>query len=86
MSRALSVHRSIIPVAERAKYLERLRVRQAHYAGAHCKFWVFEEVALAGAFIEFTESADATTLAHAHASSPEQVLDPARIYTEVEFA
>ena len=85
MPRALSIHRSIVPTGERTKFLERLRIRQQHYVGAKCKFWVFEESALAGAFIEFTEGPDAATLAAAHASSPDAVLDPARIYTEVEL-
>ena len=86
MPRALSIQRSIIPAPERAKYLERLKSRKEHYARANCKFWVFEEIALAGAFIEFTESTDPATLSGAHASAPESVLDPTRIYTEVELS
>ena len=85
MPRALSIHRSIVPAGDRAKYLARMLVRRAHYLNANCKFWVFEEAALTGAFIEFTEAADASTLAAAHAASPDRVLDPARIYTEVEL-
>jgi hypothetical protein len=85
MARALSVHRSIIPAPERARYLERLRLRKEHYVRSHCKFWVFEEVALAGAFIEFTEASEPSALSAAHAAAPEPVLDPARIYTEVEL-
>jgi hypothetical protein len=46
---------------------------------------VFEETGLPGAFLEFFEAPDAKTLARAHASSPERVLDPARIYHEVEL-
>ena len=85
MPRALSIHRSIVPVGDRATYFDRLRVRQAHYRSANCRFWVFEEAALAGAFIEFIEGPDAATLGAAHASSPDAVLDPARIYSEVEL-
>lgn len=85
MPRALSVQRSIVPSADRAKYIERLKARKAHYERAGCKFWVFEEVALAGAFIEFTESASADALSAAHAAAPEPVLDPDRIYNEVEL-
>jgi hypothetical protein len=85
MARALSIQRSIIPASDRARYFERLKARRDHYAHAKCKFWVFEELALAGAFIEFTEATDPAALAAAHASAPEPVLDPARIYTEVEF-
>lgn len=85
MARALSIKRSIVPLAERAKYLERLRARRNHYQRASCEFWVFEESALAGAFIEFVEAGDAATLEAAHAAAPEPVLDPARVYTEVEL-
>ncbi|MBI1809451.1 MAG: hypothetical protein HYR75_06080 [Gemmatimonadetes bacterium] len=86
MPRALSIQRSIVPAGERDKYLERLKTRRAHYERAGCKFWVFEEAALTGAFIEFTEASDAAKLAAAHAASPDRVLDPARIYTEVELS
>lgn len=85
MPRALSVHRAIVPSVDRARYLERLRARKDHYERAGCKFWVFEEAALAGAFIEFTESTDPAVLSAAHTGAPEQVLDPARIYVEVEL-
>ena len=85
MPRALSIQRSIVPAGDRAKYMEKLRVRKAHYASKGCKFWVFEEAALTGAFIEFTESTDAATLSAAHVTAPEAVLDPSRIYTELEL-
>jgi hypothetical protein len=83
MPRALSIKRSIVPALERAKYLERLRTRKAHYERAGCEFWAFEEAALTGAFIEFVEATDAATLEAAHAAAPDPVLDPARVYTEV---
>jgi hypothetical protein len=85
MPRALSIKRSIVPASERAKYLERLKTRKAHYQGAGCEFWAFEEAALTGAFIEFVEAHDADTLEAAHAGAPDPVLDPARIYTELEL-
>jgi hypothetical protein len=46
---------------------------------------VFEEAGLPGAFLEFFEAPDAATLASAHASAPDRVLDPARVYHEVEL-
>jgi len=85
MARALSIKRSIVPASERARYLERLKARKDYYKRAACEFWAFEEAALAGAFIEFVEAGDAATLEAAHAAAPEPVLDPARIYTEVEL-
>lgn len=65
--------------------MERLRARDAHYTAAGCKYWAFEEAALAGAFIEFTEAGDDATLRAAHASAPEPPLDPARIYLQVDL-
>jgi hypothetical protein len=86
MPRSLAVQRSIVPAVERTKYLERLRARKEHYERAGCKFWVFEEAALPGAFIEFMESASAPALVAAHATAPEPVLNPDRIYNELELS
>jgi hypothetical protein len=46
---------------------------------------VFEEVALPGAFIEFTEADDEQTLTNAHTSAPFKTLDPSRVYQEVDL-
>lgn len=86
MPRALSIQRSIIPAADRARHLERLRARREHYQRANCRFWVFEEAALPGAFLEFIESADAATLASAHTAAPDSRLDADRIYIELELS
>lgn len=85
MARALTIQRSIVPLNDRKKYMQKLRARRAYYAAADCRFWVFEESDLAGAFIEFIEAADPETLARALADAPEQVVDAARIYQEVEL-
>lgn len=85
MPRALSIKRPIVPLSERAKYLERLKSRKDYYKKAGCDFWAFEEAALTGAFVEFIEAADGATLEAAHAAAPEPVLDPGRIYIEVEL-
>jgi hypothetical protein len=86
MSRALSVHRTLVTPSERERYFERLKRKRHHYAQAKCRFWVFEEKNLPGAFLEFIEASDPTTLAQAHANAPDPALDPARIYQEVEFS
>jgi hypothetical protein len=78
--------RTIVPLPERGRYLERLQKRKAYYVSAQCKFWVFEEVALNGAFIEFTEAADRDTLHAAISEAPDRVLDANRIYQEVTLA
>jgi hypothetical protein len=85
MARTLTISRTTVPLGERGKYFERLSVRKTHYEAANCRFWVFEEVALPGAFIEFTEASDAAILSEAHSNAPHRILDAARIYKEVEL-
>jgi hypothetical protein len=85
MGRALTIQRTLVTPGERERFHERLRRKKAHYASANVRFWVFEEAGLPGAFLEFFEAEDPETLVNAHASAPEPVLDPNRIYTEVEF-
>jgi hypothetical protein len=85
MARALTVHRATIPSKDRPQYLERVKVRAAHYAAAQCRFWVFEEAALSGAFMEFIEADDEPTLSRAHATAPDQVLAICKIYQQVEI-
>jgi len=86
MARALTIQRTTVPASERAKYFERVKASRSHYIAANCRFYVFEEASLPGAFIEFTEADDQTTLTVAHANSPHRILDPARIYNETEIA
>lgn len=86
MGRFLSVQRTLVMPAEREKYGERLKRKRDHYKQANCKFWVFEELSLPGAFLEFFEGPDRETLARAHSGAPEPVLDPNRIYEEVELS
>lgn len=85
MPRSLTMHRTVVPPNDRAKFMERLRAKEAHYVAAGCRFWAFEETALAGAFVEFAEADSAEILSAAHASAPERILDPSRIYTIVEL-
>jgi len=85
MPRALTIQRTLVTPSDRDKFHEKLRRKQAYYAKANCRFWAFEEAGLPGAFLEFFEAADADTLARAHAGSPEPVLDPNRVYREVEL-
>jgi hypothetical protein len=85
MPRALTIQRSTVPSAERANYTKRLRALRSHYAAANCKFWVFEETSLPGAFVEFTEADSEEALSAAHANAPHKTLDPTRVYQEVEL-
>jgi hypothetical protein len=83
--RALVIKRTIVPAPERARYLDKLQRRKAYFSGAGCNFWVFEEAALQGAFIEFTEAPDRAVLHEALSNAPEPVLDANRIYQEVSL-
>jgi hypothetical protein len=85
MPRALTVQRTLVTPQDRKKFAEKLKRNREYYAQANCRYWVFEEASLPGAFLEFYEAPDHQTLARAHAGAPERVLDPARIYHEVEL-
>ena len=85
MPRALTIQRTLVTPPDREKFHEKLKRKQAYYASAKCRFWAFEEASLPGAFLEFFEADDAATLAKAHAGAPDSVLDPNRVYTEVEL-
>jgi hypothetical protein len=84
-TRVLTLQRSIVPVGDRKKFLDKVRARHTYYVTAKCEHWVFEEVELPGAFIEFIEAADGETLGRALAGAPDPVLDRARIYQSVEL-
>lgn len=85
MARALTIQRTLVTPNDRDRFHERLRRKREYYAQANCRFWAFEEAGLPGAFLEFFEASDAETLARAHAGAPEPVLDPNRVYREVEL-
>lgn len=85
VSRVLTIQRTLVTPPEREKFAQKLQRTHAYYASAGCRYTVFEEAGLPGAFLEFFEAPDAATLARAHASAPDRVLDPARVYHEVEL-
>jgi hypothetical protein len=84
--RSLTIHRTVVTPADRERWFERVRARERHFKAAGCRYWVFEEQALPGAFVEFCEANDAPALTAAHAASPDPILDPTRIYSIVELA
>ena len=86
MSRALAMQRTIVPAADRKKHLERARMRRTYYHHANCRYWVFEESGLPGAFVEFGEASDRDTLDAALGNAPDRLLDPERVYEEVELS
>ena len=84
-ARALTIHRTIVTPPEREKYFARSRARAEWFKRANCNFWVFEEVNLPGAFIEFTEGPSRAVLTAALAEAPEGGGDTGRVYQEVEL-
>jgi hypothetical protein len=85
VARSLTLQRSIVPLHQRKEYISRLQERRDYYTRANCRFWVFEETGLPGAFIEFAEAGDPATLAAAHSAAPGAMGETARIYQEVEI-
>jgi hypothetical protein len=83
--RALTVQRTLVTPPDRERFAGRVQRKKEHYTRAGCRYWVFEEAALPGAFLEFFEADDPATLARAHGSAPESVLDVNRVYLEVEL-
>jgi hypothetical protein len=84
--RALTIQRTLVTPPERKRFQKRLAERRAYFAQAQCRYWVFEEAGLPGAFLEFVEAGDRATLARALDDAPDRVLDPNRVYVEVELS
>jgi hypothetical protein len=63
MPRTLSMQERRVSDAERADYLAALSARSSSASAAQAHFWVFEHARESGRFLEFTEAADAVTLA-----------------------
>lgn len=85
MARVLSMRHTIVPPADRAEFQARARRLQSHYRGRGCRYWLFEEMALPGAYVEFFEANDAETLRQAHAGASGGIDHAARTYTEVDL-
>ena len=56
MPRALTIQRTLVTPPDRERFHEKLRRKQEYYTKANCRFWVFEEAGLPGAFLEFFEA------------------------------
>lgn len=80
--RALSVRHTVVPSDARDDFRTRAREARAHYVGAGCRYWVYEEDALPGAYVEFFEASDKETLVRAHHGTSQP---PSRLYVEVDL-
>ena len=86
MPRAISMRHTIVPSGDRDAFRLRAGETRAHYVGAGCRYWLYEEDVLPGAYVEFYEAADKATLAKAHQARPDQAHPGARLYVEVELS
>ncbi len=80
--RALSMRHTVVPASEREAFRTRARAARAHYTGAGCRYWVYEEDQLSDGYVEFFEAADKETLVRAHGATSQP---PSRLYLEVDL-
>ena len=85
MPRAVSMRHTVVPSADREGFRARAREARAHYSGAGCRYWLYEEDQLPGAYVEFFEASDLGTLQRAHRSALGAGHQSSRIYLEVEL-
>jgi hypothetical protein len=85
MTRILSMRHTIVPSAERADFRKRAQRLRDHYVGSGCRYWLFEEASLPGAYLEFFEAGDADVLRQAHGGVPGSLDADARSYVEVDL-
>ena len=64
--RVLSMVERQVTSAQRSAYLSGLAATRAAASAAHAHFWVFENEQEPGRFVEFTEAADAASVASVH--------------------
>jgi hypothetical protein len=69
MPRALTIERRVAGPAGRDAAVAAMRSRRVAFAAAECRYWVFEEPASPGTFVEFVEADSAARLAAAFAAS-----------------
>jgi hypothetical protein len=77
---------TVVPLHDRPEFHQRARDARAHYAGQGCRYWLFEEASLPGAYVEFFEANDRESLLRAHRGAPDPVRESARMYVEVELS
>jgi hypothetical protein len=86
VARAISMRHTVVPSQDRGEFRDRAGRARTHYSGAGCRYWLFEESGLPGAYVEFFEANDPDTLHRAHRSAPEPIAQAARMYVEVELS
>lgn len=69
------MNRTIVPTADRERFLTRARALKSHFQSRGCQYWVFEDAEITGAFVEFTEADDTRKLSEALAATPSESLE-----------
>jgi len=85
VSRAVSMRHTAVPSGDRDAFRVRARESREHYASAGCRYWLYEEDQLPGAFVEFFEASDQDTLQNAHRGARGAAHQSSRVYLEVEL-
>ena len=80
--RAVSMRHTVVPSGDRDAFRTRSREARTHYTSAGCRYWVYEEDDLHGAYVEFFEAPDKETLEKAHLTAKQP---PSRLYIEVDL-
>ena len=85
MPRAVSMRHTVVPTGNREEFRSRARESRSHYVNSGCRYWLYEEDQLPGAYVEFFEATDLETLERAHRSARGGPHASARVYVEVEL-
>jgi hypothetical protein len=85
MARAVSMRHTVVPTGNRDEFRAKATATRSHYTGAGCRYWLYEEDQLPGAYVEFFEASDQETLERAHRSAQGGPHASARVYVEVEL-
>ena len=74
MPNAITMNRTIVPTADRDRFLTRARALKSHFQSRGCQYWVFEDAEISGAFVEFAEADDIKKLSDAQSAVPVEPL------------
>ncbi len=84
MPRALTAEWVDASGPSRAAFIERARARRESLRGSGCNYWVFENDAEAGTFLDFLEAPDAESLRAARSAVGAAVDAPILIEVELD--
>ncbi|MGH7711444.1 MAG: hypothetical protein ACREOG_09170 [Gemmatimonadaceae bacterium] len=82
MKRVLTMVQRTLTANELSDFYDTARHRRAYFEAAGCRYWVFEQLAAPGTFLEFAEASDPDILAAALRAHADALNGP--VYTEVE--